>query len=163
MCYHADVSIVNCTFVGNISPEGGDIYDYSRDSKIVILNSIIIGGSTFPGGIQALPIVSFSNTYLNGNFPGEGNISEDPLFAAFDDFRLSANSPCIDSGSTTGPAVDLDGKPRPVDVLGVGRDGPGAYDMGCYEFQLPKGDLNGDGKLDGKDLFLFERQWYGEQ
>ena len=90
---------------------------------------------------------------------GEGNIvNQDPQWVDPEngDYRLKLSSPCIDSGSTTGPATDLDGNPRPVDVLGVGRDGPGAYDMGCYEFQLPKGDLNSDGLINAHDhLMMF--------
>jgi len=106
--------------------------------------------------------VGYSN--VAGGWPGVGNIDRDPFFIdpENNDYRVQANSPCIDSGSPTGPATDLDGNPRPVDVLGIGRDGPGAYDMGCYEFQLPKADLNSDGRIDAHDLFLFEDQWHRE-
>jgi len=95
---------------------------------------------------------------------GEGNIDQDPQWVDPEngDYRLKLSSPCIDSGTTTGPATDLDGNPRPVDVLGIGRDGPGAYDMGCYEFQLNKADLNSDGQVNACDLFLFEDQWHSE-
>jgi hypothetical protein len=98
------------------------------------------------------------------NYPGEGNIDEDPQWMDPEngDYRLKVSSPCIDSGSTAGPATDLDGNPRPVDVLGTGGDGPGAYDIGCYEFQLPKADLNSDGRVNAPDLFLFEEQWHGQ-
>ncbi|MCF7793527.1 MAG: hypothetical protein K9N09_06300 [Candidatus Cloacimonetes bacterium] len=63
----------------------------------------------------------------------EGNISSDPLFIDPDngDYRLLADSPCINAGTpdTTGlnlPAYDLDGNPRIYD---------GTIDMGCYEWQ----------------------------
>jgi hypothetical protein len=75
------------------------------------------------------------------------------------DFRLQTGSPCIDSASTTGPATDLDGNPRLMDVLGTGYDGPGAFDMGAYEFQLPRGDLNSNGATDPLDLFILGRDW----
>ncbi len=80
--------------------------------------------------------VTYSDV-LSG-FPGEGNINLDPRFVdpQNGDFRLLASSPCIDAGTTTGPATDILGKTRPVDIPGVGRDGLGAFDMGAYEFQL---------------------------
>jgi hypothetical protein len=58
-----------------------------------------------------------------------------------------------------GPSIDLDGNPRPIDVLGAPPEGPGAFDMGAYEFQLPEGDLNSNGLHDPFDLFLFQREW----
>jgi hypothetical protein len=98
---------------------------------------------------------------IEGVPPGEGGILADPLFRDPNngDFRLQLSSPCIDAATTTGSARDLDGDPRPVDVFGVGHDGPGAFDMGAYEFQLPQGDLNSNGLADPFDLFIFQRDW----
>ena len=79
---------------------------------------------------------------------------------AGEDFRLQAGSPCLDSGDTEGPSDDLDGNPRPRDFFGVGRDGPGTFDMGAYEFQPPSGNLNSDGDFDMLDLLILDRQWY---
>ncbi len=73
-------------------------------------------------------------------FPGEGNISADPLFTdpAHGDFHLQAFSPCIDSGTSDwpAPASDFDGNPR-VDDPDVPNSGGGIiphYDMGAYEY-----------------------------
>jgi hypothetical protein len=90
---------------------------------------------------DAFSPIEYSNvTYSNvqDGFPGEGNIDLDPQFVdpLNCDLCLSTSSPCIDAGTTTGPVTDILGKSRPVDVPGVGREGPGAYDMGAYEFQL---------------------------
>ncbi len=90
---------------------------------------------------DAFSPIEYSNvTYSNvqDGFPGEGNIDLDPQFVDPPncDLRLSTSSPCIDAGTTTGAVTDILGKPRPVDVPGVGREGPGTYDMGAYEFQL---------------------------
>ena len=57
-------------------------------------------------------------------------------------------------------SVDIDGNPRPIDVIGVGHEGDTAFDMGAYEYQIMKSDLNGDGKVDGSDLILFQNQWW---
>jgi len=71
-----------------------------------------------------------------------GNHNGDPKFvdAANGDYRLRADSPCIDIcnvGVWGEPALDMDGKPR---VRGAG------VDCGCYEFQrhaaFPPGTLN---------------------
>ncbi|MCE7909156.1 MAG: hypothetical protein DYH02_12435 [Candidatus Omnitrophica bacterium COP1] len=107
---------------------------WSWFGNLAIRNSIT-GTMNYDYEIQSAD-VQYSNV-LNG-FPGEGNINLDPQFAdpANGDFRLLASSPCIDAGTTTGPVTDILGKSRPVDVPGVGREGPGAYDMGAYEFQL---------------------------
>ncbi len=48
------------------------------------------------------------------------------MFAGIDQYRLAANSPCIDAGTgRTAPSVDLDGNAR---LQG------GAVDMGAYEY-----------------------------
>ena len=92
---------------------------------------------------------------------GEENIDADPLWVDPEngDYHLRVGSPCIDSGTDTGLTVDLDGNPRPVDVIGTGIDGPGAYDMGAYEFQLSPADLDSNGYVNSRDLILFQDRW----
>jgi len=82
------------------------------------------------------PDISYS--CVQGGYPGEGNISDDPLFRdpASGDYRLLPDSPCIDTAGTSGPPDDLNGNPRPVDIAGIGREVTDTYDMGAYEFQL---------------------------
>ncbi|MCA9430778.1 MAG: hypothetical protein KC940_09755, partial [Candidatus Omnitrophica bacterium] len=74
-------------------------------------------------------------------------------------FHLSPDSPAIDSATPSGLDFDLDGNRRPVDVIGVGQDGDGAFDMGCCEFQLMRSDLNSDGRVDEMDLMILQRNW----
>jgi len=148
----------NCTLANN-----DEVYDYPGiridtfgESDSYIANSIIQGDNV------GLTNVVYSNIE---SVTGEGNIHTDPLFRSPSwpyDYRLRAGSPCIDAGTMTTLLTDLDGNPRPIDVPAI-NNGPTAVDMGCYEFQLPKADLNGDGKVDAKDLFLFEQQWHGEE
>ena len=92
---------------------------------------------------------------------GRGNLSVPPLFLGGSPFvyRLQTGSPCIDAGTKVSLSTDLDGNPRPVDVIGVGREGDTAYDMGAYEFQLPVSDINHDGKVNSSDLILFQGEW----
>jgi len=156
---NSNVRMLNCTFgIGNrgVGLKPGDIYNGVFDPASFIITGCIIRSEIFQ---------YFTCTFSNiPNCTGNGNVNQDPQWVDPEngDYRLKLSSPCIDSGSTTGPAADLDGNSRPVDVLGVGRDGPGAYDMGCYEFQLPKADLNSDGQVNAHDLFLFEDQWHSQ-
>jgi parallel beta-helix repeat protein len=66
----------------------------------------------------------------------ENNISVDPMFVnpAVGDYRLRADSPCIDAG-TNGvlglPDVDLDGNPRRFDGDG---NGIAVIDLGAFEY-----------------------------
>ena len=101
------------------------------------------------------------------------------------DYHLSASSPCIDSGSNCEAdidKVDLDGdgitnEPVPLDMDGYPRftDDPntpdlGVYfaselaivDMGAYEYPgrgPVKGDTNGDGVVNFKDLAILCNNW----
>jgi hypothetical protein len=133
-----------------------------------LFNCIVWGHSTSFRGDE------WNVTYSNilGGFEGVGNISEDPLFvnAGGGDFHLQAGSPCIDSASVNGPATDLDGNARPIDVPGIGRDGTGdEFDMGAYEFVPsptpgptmvnPRSDIDGSSKVDAQDVLILMADW----
>jgi hypothetical protein len=154
-------SVVNCTFAGNKAAFGNAVYTMGGSG--MLQNCIFTeGGSTeiLDGGTTVVQYCS-----MPGGYPGEGNIDADPLFVGpeNDIYRLQATSPCIDSGSTSGPSNDLDGDPRPVDIGGVGRDGPGAFDMGAYElqggFRNSRSDVNSDGTVNARDLLMLLRDW----
>ncbi|MCB9769300.1 MAG: hypothetical protein H6752_13965 [Candidatus Omnitrophica bacterium] len=101
----------------------------------------------------------------NDTIKHTGSFDLDPQFVdpEMGKFRLKSYSPCIDSGTVTVLNQDLDRNPRAVDVVGVGRDGPGAFDMGCYEYQIKPADMNSDGMVNGEDLLIFQEEWMRER
>lgn len=188
-CGGPDRCFRNCTLVNNEAHSGSGVYnDYGivRFSNCAIVNP---GTNEITDVEEGETVVTYS--LVAGGWLGEGNTDVDPLFvdAENGDFHLQPNSPCIDSGSVEGPAEDLDGNPRPVDVPGVGREGEGAFDMGAYEFQVPtptpsptrtrtptstraetltptptlfadeRSDVNDDGRVNADDLLILLRDW----
>ncbi len=122
--------IRNNTICGNSAMYSGGIYGVGGP----IRNCIIWGNTaTFDAQLVpwSTPIYSCIQDWISG---GEGNISQDPRFAV--GYRLSPDSPCVDSGQNEDwmeQAVDLDGNPRIL--LGVGS---ASVDMGAYEY-APEG------------------------
>ena len=125
--------ICNSTIAFNSAGEaGGGIFLFSGgtvENSIVYDNNAPLGGNWFHHRRGGNELMSNSCT-----FPmpiGPGNIPDPPRFANPNngDFRLRADSLCIDGGTTnewTDTAKDLAGLPRLV--------GP-RPDMGAYEFQ----------------------------
>lgn len=163
-CHNSDISLKNCLISGNGCYHNGAIYCVNN-SNINIVNSTIAEnyaqstcGGIFCGSgsnISLFNTIMWSDTQpeilgsgviatycdIEGGFPGEGNIDEDPLFIGGNPFNyhLTTYSPCIDTGTsdTTGlnlPPWDLDGNERIWDGDG---DGIAIIDMGCYEFGAP--------------------------
>jgi len=105
------LSTVNNTIVGN---SDGILLEFGQEA--IVKNNIIVGNGT---GIARGYFIEFSSTYNDvwGNdvnyadcSPGEGDISEDPLFEGGIPFGydLTADSPCIDAGDPASPP-DPDG------------------------------------------------------
>ena len=137
------LSIANCTIVGNTPPVMSSLPNPSSS----ITNSIIYWNSPDRKFIWKFPPNSLTITYsdIQGGYAGTGNIDIDPCFAipghwdtngtpypysddfwVDGDYRLTAVSPCIDSGTyvSLSDNKDMAGKPR---VMG------GSIDMGAYE------------------------------
>ncbi|MEW6607183.1 MAG: choice-of-anchor Q domain-containing protein [bacterium] len=137
--YYSSPTITNCTISGNSADcSGGGICCYSVSPTVV--NSILWGDT--PDEIY-LSDSSIDITYsdIQGGYAGEGNIDADPLFVGAGDYHLTPDSPCIDTGTSTGaPPDDIDGDIRP--------QGP-AYDMGSDEYveeiQPPVPDIKANG------------------
>jgi parallel beta-helix repeat protein len=166
-------SLTNCTVVGNTAESGGGVA-CSQYSSPTLTNCIL--WADMPREIyvdSSSPVVTYCN--VQSGWMGIGNIDADPLFCdpvgpdgdpstfADNDYRLSANSPCIDAGNNGAvPAdvldLDADGdtaEPQPFDLAGrprfvddpvmpdTGSGAPPIVDIGAYEYML-----NGDCDLD---------------
>ncbi|VGO16683.1 Bacillopeptidase F [Pontiella desulfatans] len=122
--YAGNGLIENCTIAGNNRP-GGVRFTGS------IVNSILWGNSSY----QYTGGASVSYSCVQGIGAGNNNFSDDPLFVYGDggDYRLMANSLCIDAGSTNhvSTSTDIDGNPR---ILA------GSVDLGAYEFLVKPTD-----------------------
>jgi len=152
--------MTNCTFgINNQSIPGFreddiDIFgiDFSKPRPMM-------SGCVSSKKVDSLVVVQYSNV---GRVDGVGNIDQDPQWVDPEngDYRLKSSSPCIDAGTKVEVFVDLDGNPRPVDVVGRGHEGNTSYDMGAYEFQISPADLDSNGHVNSQDLILFQEQWH---
>jgi len=126
-------TLTNCTFHGNRATNGGAIHNYLSSPPTV--TNCILWGDAKPEivNLESSAIVTYCD--VEGGYPGEGNIDEDPLFADPDNgnFHLMPGSPCTDAGTDTAPhlpAQDFEGDLRILDGDG---DGDAVVDMGVDE------------------------------
>jgi len=139
------VSIINNTITGNeASIYGGALYswDTTQTTSTLAMNNIFWGNSVgtahpeiFVGAGNSPNIVYCD---VQGGWPGEGNIDEDPLFIIGDTlFHLSGTSPCVNKGADSlfhsgqwyfCPPYDYEGDERPY----MGRDA----DIGADETKV---------------------------
>ncbi|MHC4807653.1 MAG: fibronectin type III domain-containing protein, partial [Planctomycetota bacterium] len=137
-------TVINCTFTGNSALTGGGMYNVGMGTIVSLYNCIFWGDTpdeiykSYRQATGELVTATYSN--IEGGWPDEGNINQDPLFADADG-RLSAGSPCIDAGDNTavpgGVTTDLDGNARFADdpaTPDTGNGTPPIVDMGAYEF-----------------------------
>ncbi len=125
--YTNPIKVVNCTIVDNLAPAAGGVHCGT------ILNSVLHGnqatlGETNYDGYCTLAYSCAEPLYAGG----PGNLAANPRFAnaTAGNYRLQADSPCINAGTNeawmTG-APDLAGNRRII--------GP-TVDMGVYEYPL---------------------------
>ncbi|UCD75742.1 MAG: right-handed parallel beta-helix repeat-containing protein [Phycisphaerales bacterium] len=149
--------------------------DYSS-IEVELDNSILWGNLSGQIDLTWPYTVTVRYCDVEGGWDGEGNIDADPLFAdpygpdsapgtEDDDLRLLPGSPCIDAAMNTAvPSevdTDLDGNPRFIDDPDTADTGVGypCVDMGAYEYQSCKEDINRDGVVDIDDLFEILGHW----
>ncbi|MCL4692643.1 MAG: PKD domain-containing protein, partial [Candidatus Hydrogenedentes bacterium] len=155
-CSGTESVVIGSTFSGNTAAKRGA----GMHMNGILRNSISWGNFDYqPPGEDPTPLI---DAQIHGNvdveysdvqalfqtIPGEdppepanfpGCLDTDPMFADPQDgnYRLAANSPCID-------AADIEGKPRFIDSPFTADTGSGVaplVDMGAYEF-LPEGAAN---------------------
>jgi hypothetical protein len=153
----ASLTLVNSTLTCQpVGTDCGGAPGVQADGGTVeVLNSIFRGNNTVPGGGGTVVI---SHSLAAGVLmSGTENIDAVPLFVdadgadgifgtADDDLTLQATSPALDQGlqshldAVAGDvgviSTDLAGRPRSVDLPGVGDSGQ-PVDLGCYERQTP--------------------------
>ncbi len=132
---------------------------FTLDSALQVVNNIIYGntndfyrefGYSLPAASYNLTESALTNIVLDqGN-----NLAGDPGFLSATDFRLSSDSPCVDTGNPDPlyyALLDYDpaGFPRLFDG---NLDGTAVIDRGCYEFNPAQGiednNLPGPGLLE---------------
>jgi hypothetical protein len=137
-------TVRNNTITRNTAEEdGGGLWGCSG-----ILNCVVWGNTSVSGKAQIYgwsePTYCCIQDWTGG---GEGNITDDPQFVDPDgadgkpetyednNYRLSADSPCIDAGNNEDwmwTVVDLDGNPR----IWNGTVDMGAYEFGSFHFKI---------------------------
>ncbi|MBN1670194.1 MAG: hypothetical protein JXR37_04135 [Kiritimatiellae bacterium] len=139
-----DSRIEHCTIAQN--ERAGLVRE---DGWCAVRNTIIwnncMGGSQWAGLLDARSLVTHCCTLPA---VGEGCMSNSPSFvdAAAHDFRLQADSPCVDAGVlASGVSLDLNGTARPLDG---NDDGTALPDIGAYEFPDATTDTDGDAMPD---------------
>ena len=130
----SDITLTICTLARNGATNGSSLACDSpgqlHPSSVQMTNCIFWDyGNEIWNNDNSSVIISYSD--VRCGWPGEGNISADPLFVpAGGNLRLSELSPCIDTGDpnyiSEPNETDFDGFPR---IVG------GRIDMGVYEFQ----------------------------
>lgn len=150
---NASPEISNITVTNNTS-EGvdcGGVFIYEQSCP-VMRNIIVCGNHTssaFTSGSQQFWLWTYEDagpSFYNGLISGgldsingsdnikvfEAMMDANPLFADPDsrDYRLSADSPCIDAGDLATDPLVLEG----LDLQGMPRVSNGRVDMGAYEF-----------------------------
>ncbi|MDP2895255.1 MAG: right-handed parallel beta-helix repeat-containing protein, partial [bacterium] len=134
---HSNPRLLNCTlWLNTYTLRTWD----EHPTAITLSNSIIwdSGGPSVDLHFGPLGSVAISYSNVEGGWPGEGNIDQDPQFRdPFSlDFRLQPTSPCIDAGDN-----NATGLPE-MDIAGVRRIMFGGksftVDMGAYEFYINK-------------------------
>ncbi len=127
--------ISNNTIINNTADSSGGCFII--DSSNVIFNNCIL----WDNGAQEIVLEDGSSTEVQycdvqGGWPGEGNISEDPIFVtgSLSDYHLSPDSPCKDAGNPDSQYNDPEDPMNPGfalwPALGTVRNDMGAYGGG---------------------------------
>jgi len=128
--YKGSPSLRNCTVAGNSAPAGGGLS--CQGSTASVVNCIMWGNAASQIHEDSGGTATVTYSTVQGGRPGTGNLDGDPLFLdpAGGDYRVSADSPCVNAGNTGEAAT-------PTDLDGLLRIHADAVDMGAYENHDP--------------------------
>ncbi|MDT8393443.1 MAG: T9SS type A sorting domain-containing protein [Bacteroidales bacterium] len=140
LIYDIPTQLINNTIAYNQDgDDGGGIY--LEDADMVVLNTILWNNDNYEGNeITMMGNSSIEVAYsdVNGGWPGEGIIDEDPVFID-EAFHIPVESPCKDMGIdqltmlgilVIAPDHDFEGTPRPME---------GGFDIGADEYPIGTG------------------------
>ncbi len=141
-------TITNCTIADNftgiagpgapdgVGGAGGGVYG---DPNSITITSCIIWDNSADSGDQFEGDMTVLFSCVAGITQSNGNIDQDPQFAAESDYHLTHTSPCLDAGNPAATVVfadntvDIDGEPRALNW---------AVDMGADELHFEDCNLN---------------------
>jgi hypothetical protein len=123
-------TLYNCTIIDNVAGSDGGGTQYGS------LYNCIVWANRYTSGVTNDCYSSSLYYTCASGVSGSNNTNANPRFVneAGGDFRLHADSPCIDKGSNsyvTDNPLDLDSNVRVADGDG---DGTATTDMGAYEY-----------------------------
>lgn len=120
LSYDAAPIIINCTIVGNNSEISNGKWGAARNdgNAFNILNSIIWGNSSSTLENRVWKDATYSD--IQGYNTGTDNISAAPRFISYssDNFHLSPDSPCINTGNPDDAYNDVDGSRNDMGAYG---------------------------------------------
>ncbi len=139
----------HCTLSGNSAESGGGAYCQTGG---IFNNCILWGNSATTSADNWDEHRSGDGSYTNTcTTPviGTACVTNDPLFAAVDDYKLQAASPCIDAAIPLAAITDdIEGTPRSLNGDGIGAALP---DIGAYEHSSPHYSTDGDPHTDHEE------------
>ena len=133
------VEFRHCTIADNVAGATSAAVNRNPNGAIpeLLFNSCILWGNgpVAATAINPLSLLTIEYSLVEGGAVGVGNLDEDPLFVdpALGDYRLTEDSPCIDTGDPLSP-LDPDGSLADMGALPV-----------APEFL--RGDVDGDGAV----------------
>jgi len=139
---YASPNLMNCTITGNSAEVGGAMF--LESAYPALINCILWGNSSEIDQVNSANNILVMNSIVQGGYTGTGNINADPLFVSqpahanapttAGDLHLQTCSPAIDAGtSVDAPTTDLDRNARPKNQ---------GHDMGAYEFQTDLSEIS---------------------
>ncbi|MBU1693127.1 MAG: right-handed parallel beta-helix repeat-containing protein, partial [Verrucomicrobia bacterium] len=143
----------SCTIAANTAGKNGGGLCMEGSGSVA---ACIIYGNTAaasgPNGHDPSALGTYDHCCSTPEIAGPALVTDAPSFVApaAGNFRLAADSPCIDAGPAGADvSTDLDGLPRPLDG---DADGVSVIDIGAYETLNEDGDSDGDDMRDGYEM-----------